>query len=285
MGEKIKKSNSRLGNLGLVILGMIFVVVTFFGMLFVDLGLQLVGIPGHLADGMARIGIAVIILYFFKKRHTYMTIGLDSRGLGKGFLLGWIVLVAAVINFYDTLGSINWEKALEPKVIDYLFYVIYVLGIGVFEEVLLRGVMLNKMLDKWGNTKAGIYGAVIVSSLVFGVWHLINLLDKPWLIVSTITQVGYAFFIGVFFGAVYLRTKNLWTVILLHAIFDIGGCLDELFIKEITQEITQDIAVGDGLFILLEFSVFLIIGLFYLRKVKVEVQGEAINQPMEMIQG
>lgn len=283
MGEGINKPNTLGGNIKLILGSLIFIVVTFFGMLFIDAGLRVVGIQEHLAGGIARIGVAVLILWLFVKRHNHIVVGLGSKGLGSGFLLGWLALIAAGINFYETFANIKWEYALTPTGMDYLGYIIFVLGIGVFEEVLLRGIILNKMVDRWGTSKKGIYSAVLISSLLFGIWHMINLIARPWLIVSTIIQVIYAFFIGAFFCGVYLRTKNLWSVILLHAIFDLGGCLDELFIKQVTEKVIQDISIGAGLIILVEFSLFLIVGLIYLRKVKVEEVYHQAYESMEVI--
>ena len=99
-----------------------------------------------------------------------------------------------------------------------------------------------------------------------------NLLDKPWLVVATWTQVGYVFIVGFMFAAIYIRTKNLWTVIFFHALFDITGCLDNLYIREINEKISPDISVMEGIMTLLPFLIFLVAGMFYIRKEKLEVK-------------
>ena len=246
---------------------------TFFGMLFIEVGLEAIGIGNEFwADGLARILVACILLWIFIKRNPKISIGMGKSGWILGLLLGWPIYIGTIINFYDTTGAIDWSIAITPTILDYIGYVVYVISIGLFEETLLRGVVLNKMRNAWGNTRRGIYTSVMVSSLLFGLFHLINLLDKPWLVVATWTQVGYAFIVGFMFAAIYIRTKNLWTVIVFHALYDIGGCLNDLYIREINEKISPDISVMEGIMTLLPFLIFLAAGMFYIRKEKLEVK-------------
>lgn len=80
-----------------------------------------------------------------------------------------------------------------------------VIGIGapVVEELLCRGVVLNRMLSwmpKWV--------AALASSAIFGLIHL-NLL-----------QSLYAFVVGIALAALYLRYRNLWVPIVGHIAFN-----------------------------------------------------------------
>ena len=111
---------------------------------------------------------------------------------------------------------------------------------------------------------------------------MINLIDKPWLVVTTLTQVGYAFIIGVFFAAIYVRTKNLWTVIAFHALYDLAGAIPDLFIKEVNEKVSPDISVMDSITILAQFIILLVIGMFYIRKQKIEPQG--LNQEKPQVE-
>ncbi len=273
MEEQKCKRNIVLKNVGLVLWSSILIVITFFGMLFIGVGLEAMGIGNEFwANGIARILAACILLWIFKKRNPKISIGMGKRGWVLGLLLGWPIYIGTIINSWDSIEAIDWIIAIAPSQLDYIGYVVYVLSIGLFEEALLRGVVLNKMRNAWGNTKRGIYASVIVSSLLFGLFHLINLLDKPWLVVATWTQVSYAFIFGFIFAAIYIRTKNLWTVIVFHALFDITGCLEDLFIRQISEKISPDISVMDGIMTLLPFLFLLAIGMFYIRKEKLEVK-------------
>lgn len=71
------------------------------------------------------------------------------------------------------------------------------------EELLFRGVILNGFLDNYGVKKA-----IIISALLFGVFHL-----NPWQFMSALMA-------GVLFAWWFIRTYNLSICIAGHAIFN-----------------------------------------------------------------
>ncbi|EJS10139.1 MULTISPECIES: CPBP family intramembrane glutamic endopeptidase [Bacillus] len=68
----------------------------------------------------------------------------------------------------------------------------------IMEEVIFRGFFLQRMAYKWG-----IKRAVIISSLIFGLGHF---------------DVIGAFMFGVIMCLLYIKTKNIWTNIAVHAL-------------------------------------------------------------------
>ncbi|WP_369903609.1 type II CAAX prenyl endopeptidase Rce1 family protein [Bacillus manliponensis] len=68
----------------------------------------------------------------------------------------------------------------------------------IMEEIIFRGFFLNRMAYKWG-----IKPAIIVSSLMFGFGHI---------------DVIGAFLFGVIMCLLYIKTKSLWTAIIVHAL-------------------------------------------------------------------
>lgn len=68
----------------------------------------------------------------------------------------------------------------------------------VMEEVIFRGFFLNRMAYKWG-----IKPAIIVSSLIFGFGHI---------------DVVGAFLFGLIMCLLYIKTRSLWTPIIVHAL-------------------------------------------------------------------
>lgn len=268
----MKKNKDWKDTVGLVVASILVMGIVFSGM--IGLMKLLVSLDishnGFFLQGVPRVIATLILILVFKVWNRDITLGLRRKNLFKGIFLGWLLIIFSFQNIYFALLGVDWNKALSPSLWDYICYIIYIFAIAFFEETLVRGVILNLMYDKWGRTKSGIYMAAIMSGLVFGAFHIINLLDCPWLIVTTITQVIYATFIGVFFAAIYLRSRNLWVVIFLHAIVDFTGCYGELFDINIRQNLIPDISVSGGVYTVIKFSVFLILGLFYLRKVKPE---------------
>jgi membrane protease YdiL (CAAX protease family) len=72
------------------------------------------------------------------------------------------------------------------------------------EEILFRGLILNRLRVKQGERKA-----VLISSLLFGLIHL-----NPWQFVNA--AIG-----GIFYGWVYVRYRNLWLTVFLHFYYNV----------------------------------------------------------------
>ncbi len=81
----------------------------------------------------------------------------------------------------------------------------------VFEELIFRGIILNGLLKRYSPVLS-----IVVSSLLFAAVHL-----NPWQFVS-------AFFLGLFIGWVYLRTKSISLAIIIHAFNNFAAILPEM---------------------------------------------------------
>jgi membrane protease YdiL (CAAX protease family) len=97
------------------------------------------------------------------------------------------------------------------------------LMIGVFEEAGFRGVVLVALVRAWGSTSKGLVRAIVVSSALFGLLHLLNLRKEP--VVPTLLQVVFATFVGICFAGVLLRTRALLLLMLIHGLIDLFGDL------------------------------------------------------------
>lgn len=278
MENQTIKKHSLFGNLRYLLVSAAWILLVAGGAGLICNGLKAIGLGiNFIEEFLPRFGMAFIALWLFKRKYPNKIIGICKKGWKVGLILGWPIYVGSLINFYEAILEIDWSIAITPTVLEYIGYVLFVLSVGAFEEILLRGIMLNEMIERWGNTKKGIYSAIIASSAVFGLIHMVNLAGKPWFIVGTCTQVVYAFIIGFFFATVYVRTRNLWVVIVFHALYDLGGCLDDLFIRVVSESMMFDISIMDGVISLLPFMILFVIGLFYIRKEKLEVQDTTID--------
>ena len=61
--------------------------------------------------------------------------------------------------------------------------------------------------------------AVIFSSAIFGLGHIFGVLGQPLLVI--ITKIVWTVAMGLYFGAVYKKTDNLWVPVILHFMIDI----------------------------------------------------------------
>lgn len=90
--------------------------------------------------------------------------------------------------------------------------------IGWIEEIIFRGFLL-KAIEK----RRGLKVAIIISSVTFGIGHILNLVSQPGF--ETFLQVIYAIAFGFMFVYVFLKTKSLWPCIILHSIIDFTAML------------------------------------------------------------
>ena len=87
------------------------------------------------------------------------------------------------------------------------------LMVGFVEESVFRGLMLTALRER------GVWRAIIVTSVLFGLTHLANVLSGAT-VLETISQVAYTIAFGVAFAALVLRTGIIWPLVLAHAAID-----------------------------------------------------------------
>lgn len=148
---------------------------------------------------LAIAGIAVYVSYaHFIERRTVSELALPgmAQQLGLGLLIG-ASLYAACIMILMALG-IYRIVGLNP-----LSYLIPALGMvlssGIYEELLFRGVLFGSV-ERW----FGSWAALVVSSLAFGLVHLMN---------PQGTMEGALFIAveaGILLAAAYMLTRRLW---------------------------------------------------------------------------
>jgi membrane protease YdiL (CAAX protease family) len=135
----------------------------------------------------------------------------------------WPLAILTLLNSESLFSGNLVIDTSRPGLI--VLYVARNLAIGFCEEVMGRGVVLAVMLRKWGQSRRGIYRAVMVSSALFGVAHIFNLLAGRLPPLASLTQIIYSFVFGVAFAACFLRNNSIWPVVVIHAAIDIGGGL------------------------------------------------------------
>jgi len=97
-----------------------------------------------------------------------------------------------------------------------LMGLVTILMIAICEEYIYRGILIPLSL-KLTNNK--LFLSVIISSIGFAFAHIVNFEHRSFLLI--LTQVILAFATGILFGTLYLKTKNLSLVVILHLISDL----------------------------------------------------------------
>ena len=158
-------------------------------------------------------GLVLIVLLLFKNSYVFTQERekyLDSFKYAKPELIfsGIFLLVSLVM--------LSQEHVSVSTVLNLLLYCFF---IGVVEEFLCRGWLLNEFLERFSDTKKGVIKSIVLSSLVFGAIHFTNMIDGQGF-AETFVQVINASVSGMFLALVYYKTKNIWTVVTMHAIWD-----------------------------------------------------------------
>ena len=166
------------------------------------------------------IGLAVLVLGYFELAKPTLT---EDAVLQP--LLFILPPLAVVINNMPILSMLRGDAYLIHTGWQYLFwFAMECLSIGLFEELAFRGVVLLMLAEKRHASRRDLFLCIILSSAVFGLVHLTNLLTGSGF-GAVIQQIGYSFLIGAMCSVVLYRTANLWLCVLLHAIYDFCGSL------------------------------------------------------------
>lgn len=94
-----------------------------------------------------------------------------------------------------------------------ILYVISMLCVGFLEEVIFRGFLFKAIC------KTSVKQAVIISSITFGIGHIVNLLNGSG-ILETLLQICYAVAIGFLFTIIFYKGKSLWPCIITHGVIN-----------------------------------------------------------------
>ena len=121
--------------------------------------------------------------------------------------------------------------------------------IGFAEEAIFRGLMLTAL------TARGPWTAAIVTSVLFGLSHSLNLLSGKSG-AEILIQVAYALAVGFAFAATAFKTGLIWPLVLVHALIDFTSFLG----KEGTPP-AWEAAAGIGItFAFMSYGLFLMRG-------------------------
>ncbi|MBN2300265.1 MAG: CPBP family intramembrane metalloprotease, partial [Acholeplasmataceae bacterium] len=143
------------------------------------------------------------------------------KSLGKSFLIIIPALIISINNF-PMIAFFDGRATLTDPVYRVYLFLIECLTIGFFEEIIFRAMILLFLLEKLEHQKNGVLLSIVFSSMLFGFIHVFNLYSGAG-IADTFLQMGYSFLIGMMWAVLFLKTRNLWLIMFLHATFNFFG--------------------------------------------------------------
>ena len=172
--------------------------------------------------------LVLIVMLLFKNSYVFTQ---KRESIKVGLFYGmFYILVSGLFLFINGIVAGGFNSGLT--IINLLLGCIL---IGITEEFLCRGWLLNEFLERYSETKKEVWYSIIMSGVIFGLMHISNIFYTGQSIPDTITQVISASSTGIIFGLIYYKTKNIWSVIILHALWDFSLLLSE--IAPLTSEV------------------------------------------------
>ena len=139
-------------------------------------------------------------------------------GLKKYGLPAVIATLLVTAAFCIELAPFDYKPTLWKVAIE---GIVYYIGVGIMEELYLRGLLQN-IIKKWfGERKHATLYAVFIAAALFGFGHIFGALGQP--VATILAKTVWAAALGVYLGAVYAVSKNLWVPIILHFIINLCG--------------------------------------------------------------
>lgn len=179
------------------------------------------------------------------------------KNLGRSLVSGaWILLLAALlsaVNYQDAVEKGN--KITSPS--EVIFYILFIMMIGLSEELLMRGTVTKLLADKFGKEGKGMVISVLIGAVCFGMYHFSNYFGNRDLEATLLQMLATALF-GMLLCAIYVKWGNLSGVIILHAFFDFGSMFSHGMIEGKSIADRYSGGTGDFKQVLISNSTFII---------------------------
>ena len=165
---------------------------------------QTIGIV-KLPSMILHIIFSAVLLAWLKKNDLFEKYGLvkPEYKLSKAWFFIPLMLIG--------LSGIFFGVTLKYSVPETIFYVISMLCVGFLEEIIFRGFLFV------GMAKKNVQSAIIVSSITFGIGHIVNLLNGQD-ILETLLQIVFAIAVGFTLVTLFYKGKCLIPCIIFHGI-------------------------------------------------------------------
>ena len=155
---------------------------------------------------------AAILLTFILKNHLQERYGLCKSPVpARRFLYYVPLLILASGNLWNG-AAVNYAPA------ETVCRVVCMLCVGFLEEAIFRGLLFTAI------AKDNVRSAIIISSVTFGIGHIINLFNGSGMdVASNLCQIVFAIAVGFLLVTIFYRGGSLIPCILVHSAINTLG--------------------------------------------------------------
>lgn len=170
--------------------------------------------------------MSVVLLIFIKRNGLSNEYGLCKSKVPAGKMLFYLPLVILMS------ANLIYEFKLNLSLAETALYILTMLCVGFLEEVIFRGLLFKSMAEN------GVKSAIIVSSITFGMGHIINLFNGSGTeLLPNILQIIYATAAGFMLVMIFHKTGSLIPCIVFHGIFNALSVFADEGVLSLNQQI------------------------------------------------
>lgn len=153
--------------------------------------------------------LSLVLFGWLYKQRLLEEYGLCKSRISSKKLLYYMPLIVIVS------CNLWFGLKMQYTITESVYYVLSMLCVGFLEEMIFRGFLFKAM------SKDNIKMAIIVSSVTFGIGHLINLFNGSGAeLFASVCQVGYAMAFGYLAVMLFYKSKSLIACILAHGVMN-----------------------------------------------------------------
>lgn len=153
--------------------------------------------------------LSTILLIFLRNNGLFNKYGICCSKVSAKSMLYYIpILVMLTANLW-------YGVTINYGIVETVLYILAMLCVGFLEEIIFRGLLFEAI------RKDSVKAAVIISSVTFGIGHIINLVNGSGVeLLPNLLQVIYATAAGFMFVMMYMKTDSLLGCIASHGVFN-----------------------------------------------------------------
>lgn len=181
-----------------------------------NLLVNMLAINEIIATAITVVVFGILAMLLVKRECYFKVINKDK------FCLSYIVVVTLIL---CAINLFPFDVSIDISIISVIVQMLFV---GLMEELIFRGCVYRICDIKFGSKKA-----IVAGSILFGLIHIINVLNDDILMV--VLQMLYATSIGIVFSGLIYKKQGIHLCVLAHSIINITANLGatETAFKEI----------------------------------------------------
>ena len=161
------------------------------------------------ASAVFALAVCLFLYFWLKRQGRLEHFGLCKPTAPAKAFLFYIPLIVIT-------GKNLWAGvAMQYDAADTVCFIVKMLCVGFLEELIFRGFLFKAM------SRDSIRWAIVVSSVTFGLGHIINLINGSGMgLTENLVQIFFAVLIGFLYVIMFHRGGSLWPCVISHGVFN-----------------------------------------------------------------